>query len=295
MTGLHQSGFAAALGEAYRLEHANGWVLKRQIRDNGLFDLRSPYPNFAETDFAKINLDLKSLITEKKAVALTIRSDALSENDVVETKDHWDWFKEFKTHHITDLSSDWRASAARNALRYEKRARLTFQYGVVLEPITYAKELYDLNQIILKRTKAPIQSQLDLKALKQQLDLPGAVLIKAWNESGVQALGFFMQSKNRAYAYLLGSTDDARDDYVLYGLYSFALDLFSNRVTYVDFGSAPGIRDNIDHPVAKFKRLWTNKMAKSYICGKIIRKDIYSQLMDLSPIDHADYFPGYQI
>ena len=63
---MHQCGFASALGEAYRLEHVNGWVLKRQIREDGLFDLRSPYPNFAETSFAKINLDLDSLIAEKK-------------------------------------------------------------------------------------------------------------------------------------------------------------------------------------------------------------------------------------
>ena len=295
MTGLHQSGFASALGEAYRLEHANGWVLKRQIRDDGLFDLRSPYPNFAETDFTKINLDLKSLIKEKKAVALTIRSDSLSESNVLTTKANWDWFKEFKTHYITDLSGDWRSSAARNALRYEKRARQTFEYEVTTTPLAFAKDLHDLNRIILQRTQGPTQSQLNIETLKQQIGLAGAVLIKASNGSGLQALGLFMQSKNRAYAYLLGSTNEARDDYVIYGLYGFALDLFSNRVTYVDFGGAPGMYDNFDHPVAKFKRLWTNKMAKSYICGKIIRKDIYGQLTDDAPIEHADYFPGYRI
>jgi len=295
VTGLHQSGFASALGEAFQLERANGWVLKRQLGEDGGYDLISPYPSFAETDFAKINFDLASLMAEKKFVALTLRTDALSEAEVLSTKAHWDWFKTFKTHHITDLSIDWRTSAARNALRYEKRARQTFQYEVSSTPSDYAKELHHLNQTILQRTTGSIQSQIELETLKRQLGLLGAVLIKATYDSGLQALGLFMQSDNKAYAYLLGCTNDAREDYVLYGLYGFALDLFSNRVRYVDFGAGPGMRDNIDHPVAKFKRLWTNKMAKSYICGKIIRDDIYRQLTKTSPVDHPDFFPGYKL
>ena len=136
MPGLHEKGFVESLGSAYHLKNSDGWVVKRELSNTGLHDLISPYPAFAEANFSKIRHDIDFLSKEKTVVALTLRTDALSQKDVQLTQGNWDWFKPFKTHHIANLDLEWRKTAARNALRYEKRARQTFNYRSISSPQT---------------------------------------------------------------------------------------------------------------------------------------------------------------
>jgi len=294
VSGFHQYEFAAAFGKCLHLENANGWVCQRHITSGDLFDYVSPYPMFAETRFDKVAQDF-DFLSEQGAVSLTLRTDALSESDVVKTKSDWDWFKAFKTHHICDRKSPWRDTAHRNAIRYEKRARETFDYSIVDSPVEYASELLRLNSIILQRTTGTSNKGMAQTMMEALLSLPGCRLVKAQDKSGVQALGLFMVSQEKAYAYLLGCTNEAREQHVISGLYGYALDALTIDVRYVDFGSSPGLVDDKNHDVAKFKSLWSNKQAKSYICGKVLKPEIYERLVKTSPVAQSNYFPKYKV
>ena len=294
MSGFHQFEFAAAFGKCLHLENANGWVCQRDITSDGLYDYVSPYPMFAETQFDRIALDF-DFLSEQGAVSLTLRTDALSEKDVIKTKADWDWFKAFKTHHICDLNTPWRNTAHRNAIRYDRQARKQFDYSIVNSPVEYAAGLLRLNSVILQRTRGTADKAMTQTMMEELLSLTGCRLVKAQDKTGIQALGLFMISQENAYAYLLGCTNEARDEHVISGLYGYALDTLANDVRYVDFGSSPGIIDDKDHRVAKFKSLWSNQTAKSYICGKVLRPDIYAHLVKTSPATHSNFFPQYKI
>jgi len=293
VSGFHQYDFAAVFGPCLHLKNADGWVCKRNIGSTGAHDYVSPYPMFADNRLDLIAQDFDSL-SEQGAVSLTLRTDALSEVKVIPTQADWDWFKAFKTHYICDLTLPWRDTAARNAIRYEKRARDIFDYSIAASPIDYAADLLRLNNVILQRTRGTTDNSMTKAMMEKLLSLSGCQLVKAYDGAAVKALGLFMVSNQNAYAYLLGCTDEARDKHAIYGLYGYALDHFSKDVRFVDFGSSPGLVDDENHTVAKFKSLWSNMQAKSYIGGKILNPDHYQNLVKSSPAAHADYFPQYK-
>jgi len=292
MSGFYQAGFSGSLGPNILLAHADGYLNKRMIGITGHYDLISPYPMFAGRDFKSIAQDMRSL-SQSGAVSMTVRSDAFFEKTVGETEPAWDWFRCFKTHYITNLSKPWRETAARNAKRYDDRARRTFTFSQIINPISHTSELRRLNRIILNRTQGKAANVLAEKILSEQLGLSGAKLFRASDSNGIQGLALFMVTEKRAYAYMIGATNEARSNNVIYGLYGYALDYFQNEVDKVDFGGAPGTLENQDHPIARFKKLWTNETAQSFICGKIFRPDVYQKLSEIYPTGQTEFFPSY--
>lgn len=293
MSGYRQNGFAESLGTGLYLENVKGSVLRRKIGTTGTHDVVNPYPVFACSNFANFEDDLTSLRVEG-AIALTVRTDAFDEMNVLSTRDIWDWFKPFKTHFITDLTEPWRDTAARNAKRYEKRAREDFEFSLVSSPSEYAADLARLNEIILNRTQINKSAGLSVKTLEKQLNLRGVRLFKAEDSQGPQGLALFMKTDRKAYAYLLGATDEARSKHVIYGLYGYALDALSAEVDAVDFGGNPGPTDDLSNSVGLFKQLWTNRTATSYICGKIFNPEAYGKLCKDRPALSPNYFPAYR-
>lgn len=292
MSGFYQAGYSESLGPNILLTHSDSYLNKRVIGTTDHYDLVSPYPMFAGRNFSAIGQDIRSL-SETDAVSMTIRSDAFFEKTVGQTESVWGWFRPFKTHYITNLSKPWRDTAARNAKRYEERARRTFTFSEVLNPAFYASDLRRLNSIIVNRKRGTNTKIIAEKVLKHQLGLSGARLFKASNSNGIQGLAFFMVTEKRAYAYMIGATDEARSNNVIYGLYGFALDIFQNEMDNVDFGGVPGTSDDQSHPIAQFKQLWTNETAQSFICGKVFRPDVYKKLSEAHPTSHANFFPAY--
>ena len=292
MSGFYQAGFSESLGPNILLTQSDSYLNKRVIGTTGHYDLVFPYPMFAGRNFSAIGQDIRSL-SQSDAVSMTIRSDAFFEKTVSQTEAVWDWFRPFKTHHITNLSKPWRDKAARNAKRYEVRARRTFTFSEVLNPAFYASDLRRLNSIILNRKRVTNTSIIAETILRQQLGLSGARLFRASDSNGIQGLAFFMVTEKRAYAYMIGATDEARSNNVIYGLYGYALDSFQDAMDYVDFGGVPGTSDDQSHPIAQFKQLWTNETAQSFICGKVFRPDVYKNLSKAHPTSHVNFFPAY--
>lgn len=293
MSGFGALGFAESLGTVVRLDNTQGMALNRSIGVSGYHDLINPYPVFICSDFSNIRSDFAQL-KQTKAVCLTLRTDVFDENIVLKTEGTWDWFKPFKTHYITNFREPWRQTAARNAIRYEKRARDIYAFSRVENPASYATELSRLNKVILDRTQIGKTTALSVNTLQIQMSQNGVRLFKAENCDGVQGLALFMITDQKAYAYLLGATNEARSDHVIYGLYGYALDSLKSEVEVVDFGGNPGWSDDPADNVVQFKKLWTNQIATSFICGKIFDRNVYAQLCAKNRSSRSKFFPSYR-
>lgn len=289
-------GYAASYNDSAEvlwLEHCDGWLVRRHIDGSSATDLANPYPLFCCKNLSAIDSDLIGLDTTTTA-SLVIRTDAFSQKQVSRRLTGFDNIFRFKTHYIARFDQPWRSFARRNCRRLAARAKLSFDFRRVEKPATRARVLWELNQVILKRRNATQEAQLSQETLATQLTLPGVTLFEAHDERGVQAAACFMEVGEYAYAHLLGSSNQARDRFVVYGLYGHALDYYQQRVQAIDFGGAVGINSCSQDGLSQFKQGWCNQTGISYLCCKILNRDLYQEICRRRDTEGSAFFPAYR-
>ena len=275
------------------LEHCDGWLLRRQIDGTNFTDLANPYPMFSCKNLTAIDADINDLDTTS-TISLVLRTDAFSEYDVSSKLPGFDQIRRFKTHQIANLDQPWRSFARRTCRRNAASAQTIFEIRRVGQPVNYAQHLWDLNQVVLKRRSAVQIMPLTQATLTAQLSLPGVSLFVARNQQGIQAIACFMEVGDYAYAHLLGASDESRSQSVIYGLYGCALDYYQERVQAIDFGGNAGLTEDNQDGVTRFKQGWCNQTRSSYLCCKILNRDLYQELCSRSGSEASSFFPAYR-
>jgi hypothetical protein len=119
-------------------------------------------------------------------------------------------------------------------------------------------------------------------------------VFEATDAGQTHAMACFLTVEERVYAHHLGVTEEGRAKNIIHGMYAFALDHFSGRARYLDFGSNTGITDNPDDGLSRFKQGWCSETRRSFVGGKILNTDLYHRLCRDRGVRQSAYFPAYR-
>ncbi|RKZ14168.1 hypothetical protein DRQ50_09455, partial [bacterium] len=260
----------ADFGAPRRLNHADSWVLERGLPGAGdLKDACGPYPLFSCRNWAGLGEDLDELRTAG-LVSLVLVADPLSEPPPELLPSLFpDVCQAWKDHYLVDLRSTSEFGTThhrRNARRFNRHAMVT----VVDEPRTVLDDWCTLYDKLIERHAITGMARFSRKAFARQLDLPGALVLRAETSAGCTAgLQIWLTDGDRAWHHLSAY---GREGYqwggASYALVQQSLDMLKGRgLRVADLGAGAGLANDPDHGLSRFKKGWATGTAPAWLCG----------------------------
>ena len=281
-------------GAPRRLAHADGWVLERALPGTGdSRDACGPYPLFACRDWARLGDDLEEL-RAAGLVSLVLVADPLSKPpaDLLPTL-FPDLCRPWKDHYLVDLRSTTEFGSThhrRNARRFRRHAAVT----VVDEPRAALDAWCDLYDKLTDRHGITGMARFSRRAFARQLELPGALLLRAETCAGYTAgLQIWLTEGDHAWHHLSAyGRDGYRWGGASYAMIQTALNVLQGRgLRVADLGAGAGLKADPGDGLSRFKKGWATATAPAWLCGVILDPARYNELRG-----HHDtnFFPAYR-
>lgn len=284
----------ADFGAPRRLDHSGGWVLERELPGpHGRKDACGPYPLFSCGNWPGLAADLDTLRADG-LVSLTLVADPLSlpPADALPTL-FPDICRPWKDHHLVDLAPGVDFGTAhhrRNARRFGRHASVC----VIDEPGRCLDDWCALYGMLIERHGITGLARFSRRAFARQLDLPGALVLRAETSAGLTAgLQIWLMDGDRAWHHLSAY---GREGYqwggASYALMRHALGVLRDRgVKVVDLGSGAGLAADPTDGLNRFKQGWATRTAPAWLCGTILDAAAYRQAHGQHT---TDFFPAYR-
>lgn len=278
------------LGEPVRLNACGGWVLRRPIPDTDLYDCVGPYPLFMCRDWARLAEDLASL-RQAGTVSAVIVPEPFREYSSSLLESVFDVVRPVKRRWIVDLTGDFEGLVSAHHQRCARRALQSIEIERCADPLRYADEWSRCYTLFAARRRMSGAAMFSTRNLIDQLAVPGLVMYRAIAEG--HTIGFLLYMVHGAYAYghLTGYTGQARRSGVAYAFYwAIFRDLQTLGVEQVDLGG--GLEE--DDRLARWKAGWTPNTRPSFVCGAILRPEVYERLVCGLGTASPSFFPAYR-
>lgn len=291
LTGYLHHSYVASLNEfgtPIELPHCGGWALLRPVPGSDCVDAMGCYPLFCCRNWNDIGQDLRELAN--KVVSLVLVADPFGDFVLSELQERFSLVSAFKEHLIIDSSR--KLEVTKHHRYYARKAEQSVTVEVADVPADYADEFADLYQHVARKHRLSGMKAFSRSSLRQQLSVPGTVLLRALSDGRAVASHVWMIQSDIAYSHLLAIDDRGYSASASYALYAAAIDYFRNRTRYIDLGSSAGGSDQISEGLYRFKRGWANATRTAYLCGAILREEDYARLSQLKI--SSTYFPAYR-
>lgn len=297
--------YAAALAEFGTprwLPHSQGWVLIRSIgdRDGGESgpwrDATSCYPLFVCRRWDKLDADLIELRAEG-LVSLTLVADPWGDHcPATLTRCFAKVARPFKPHFVADLEIDPQLAVSahhrRNARRFLRHARVE----ICPRPAAHLDDWCRLYKHLVRRHHIRGMARFSQESFARQLDLPGAVLLRAATDDGTLAgLQLWLADGPLARHHLSAyGPDGYRWGGASYGLLWRALAHFRRAgLRWASLGSGAGLAHDPADGLTRFKQGWATNIRWSWLCGAILDESRYRQL-SRGRDGVGEFFPVYR-
>jgi hypothetical protein len=98
-----------------------------------------------------------------------------------------------------------------------------------------------------------------------------------------------------AYYHLGAYSEEGYDVRSSFGLFWVAINWFQRSgLRWLDLGSTPGKQMDEGHGLSRFKRGWSTGTRTAYLCGRIIDRSVYEELVTVSKCAESPFFPAYR-
>lgn len=280
------------LFEGITLPYSGLRFLKRELCD-GYYDLTGPYPFVSITDGGAFIRDIEHL-RNSKVVSLVCVVSPFTSKTVQQELGQLDLFKPFKMHYVSDLSGNWRNFIRPRFKSYINQAMRRHEVRLFPANPEYTSTFWSLYSTLIKRHQIQGIQRLSEAVIEAHLSVSGAVVTEARDEQGVAGAAIWYQCGPHGYLHLHAQAPRAYAQRTSYALYAAALDYFTGKVTWLDYGGAAGLSDDSGSGLAQFKKGWSTQTQPSFLCGAILNHDVYTKLVaDTDSFDSA-YFPAYR-
>jgi len=285
--------YALAFADVARplyLEEAGLWVLCRSIPGTDLEDSMGCYP-VSPIDPAADWESAFGRLEAARIQSLVLVSDVLTQPAEADLREIFDPVVAFKTHHLVDFScGDLKVSKHhRQGVRRARRACETRTIALENHMDAWCG-LYE--GLVAHRRIRGIQvfSQAHFEALADMNDL---VTVGAFVGEDLVSAHLWLRHEHRVYSHLAASNENGYAVGAAYAVHDHALRLFAEQgARIVDLGGTGGTGDTRDG-LESFKRGFSNRSERNWLCGKIIDTRGYDALCTrLGRTD--DFFPAYR-
>lgn len=296
MTGFAHPDFARSFeefGVPRKLVNCGGWLVERSIPGFPETDAMGCYPLFACRDWSQLGRDLDELPDD--LVCIFLVTDPFGQYDEQLLNRNFDLVMPFKKHFVADLRQPATTIVSAHHRKYARRSLRNITVDISDQPLSHFEEWMTLFDNLANRFKVTGMRAFSRSAFQKQLSIPGAYLFRALHNGEAIAAHLWYSVGNVCYGYLVGDTPDGHEQLAAYGLYWSAIEFFSNKVSYLDWGGVAGLADNENDGLVKFKRGWSTETRMSYFCGRILDRQKYNYLVEASGVGNTSYFPAYRL
>jgi hypothetical protein len=161
------------------------------------------------------------------------------------------------------------------------------------DPISHLADWLVLYDGLIDRHRITGMRRFSPRAFEKMLRLPGLVMLMATVEGELAGLHTWVVQDDRAYGHL-GATNQLGYRFLAaYALYWYALQVFRDRVAWLDLGAAPDASGG-QSGLYRFKQRWATGVRPTYFCSSVFDPAKYEALVSASGTGNAEFFPAYR-
>ena len=274
------------VGEPFAVRDWDSHLLIRGV-EGGRRDATGPYPLTVIAPDADIKAGLARLKAEGMVSIVLVLDDI--QRPPLDALKAFDFVRPFKTHHLHD------------------RTLVTFAYGrhhrynvkrahgqVRAVEISLADHLDDwqrLYQELVGRHRLSGVHAFPTVHFKILSQLPGVRTFGAFADGVLVSAHLFVTHGDYAISHLVASTAQGYELGAAYAVNDAALEGLGT-CQVINFGGGAGSGDDPSGGLARFKAGFSNRIAQSYLCGKVLDHVAYDKLS--AGLDKSDFFPAYR-
>jgi len=287
--GYLHPAYATSLSEYGTPRHlplSGTWVLVRRIEGTPYYDGRGLYPLTCCRDWSRLGEDMASL---EDLVSLVFVADPFG-HSTTEDLLFLDKYSPYKYHCYVDTKLP--CTPSEHHLRAAKRARERLDHVTyVPHPHCILDDWMRLYSNLIDHHNIEGIATFSESAFATQLRVPGiAAWVATLDQEIVSILLWYIQSPWVAYYHLGASSQKGYEVGASHALFQAAITSLNSHVRYISLGGSSGLSQKEDG-LTRFKKGWAPITRTSYLCGKILRPDIYE---NLSKDTEGEYFPLYR-
>lgn len=288
---LYAKSFSA-IGKPIVLSKSGGWLIRRRIPETEYFDAMGPYPLFFCEDWHSLLDDLNALREELVSVSFVIGPFTEIPKDQYE--EYFDIFRPYKDHYYYDSAYPLEETISKNNKKNARKALKSVSVDMVTSPDINLDEWSDLYSNLIERHDIKGIRAFSRESFALQILIPDTLFFRAWYEGKIVGGNLFYIQNDVAYGHLMAQTDEGYQLGAAHAIKWTALKYLTEKVSYVNFGGATGDEHSRLTGLDKFKQRWTNRIGKSYFCGKILNQNLYGALAMSSNTKNSSWFPVYR-
>jgi Acetyltransferase (GNAT) domain len=292
--GYSAAGYAESLSEfgvPLPLPRSGGWLLERPIPGSSARDLMGPYPLFACPNWDGLDSDLEEL--DGTAVSVVVVADPLAQVPERRLRRVFpDRVVAFKRHHVGDLELPTKLPAHHR--RHVRRASAAVEVELCAEPLEYLDDWTRLYAGLAARHGLSGIRAFSPSAFRRQLALPGLVALRAERRAKTIGMALWFEDAPNAHYHLAAYSPEGYEVSASYALFAASFDhLRELGVRWVDLGGAAGT-SSVDDGLTRFKRGWASEERTAYLCGRVLDRTSYAQLVERRSGADSRWFPAYR-
>ena len=296
LTGYVHPRYARSLQEfglPRELPRCHGWILERPIPGFLDRDAMGCYPLFACQDWSQLHLDIENLGEE--LVSLTLVTDPFGEYDEPYLRRCFpDLVSPFKEHFVIDLEKPRDTGVSRRHRKEARRALRHVSVQVHPNPPDFLDVWMDLHRHLIAKHGVKGIAAFSRSGFAEQLATPGTVVLWASYDDQPVAATIYLLHNSVAQGHVLGCTDIGYARGALYALIWSAIEAFTGSVRWLNLMGLPGAEDAGSEGMRHFKRGWTSETRTAWLCGRILNRERYAEIVKGTGTSQARYFPAYR-
>ena len=288
---LYAQSFSA-IGTPIFLPKSKGWLIKREIPGTPFFDAMGPYPLFFCEHWQHLIDDLEDQSDQLISVSLVI--GPFSNIPIKEFGQFFEVFYRYKDHYLLDTSLPLTESISKYSRRDARRALKDVTVEHKISPDIDLNEWVDLyNHLIMRHNISGIRA-FSRESFAKQIAIPNTHYFRAVHNGKIVGGNIYYLHQNVAYGHLLALSPLGYSFGASHAIKWIAIQHLSKMIRWINFGGGTEKDGANQNGLDSFKLNWTNSIKKSYFVGKILQKEIYDHLTDLSDDAQDNWFPSYR-
>jgi hypothetical protein len=294
-TGYAHPDYAASLSEfgtPRALPRSGGWILEREIPGFAYRDAMGCYPLFTCLDWAQLRGDLEAI--EGQMVALSLVTDPFGDFALDDLHQCFDLVRPFKEHFVADLHQPLNQVVSKSHRYNARKALRTVCVEECLEPGQYLEEWVELYTNLVERHKITGMRAFSRASFQKQLAVPGIVMYRATAQGETVGVNLLYTQGDVAYTHLSAFSPHGYEMGAAYAVRWVAMEHLAHKVRWLSLGASSGLNDDSSSGLHMFKKGWATGTRTVYLCGRILDRDKYQEIVSARGICEEGYFPLYR-
>jgi hypothetical protein len=201
----------------------------------------------------------------------------------------------FKQHFVAELNRPVSEIVSKHHRYYARKARKDVHVESCENPGEHLADWMTLYSHLIERHDITGIQAFSREAFAKQLEVPGLVMLRAVAQDETVGMHLWFVQDRVAQSHLAAFSPLGYELMASYALYWFALEYFTDRVQWLNFGGGAGVKSDSQDGLSRFKRGWATGTRPAFFCGRVLNRERYAELVRIRDVPSTDYFPAYRL